>query len=80
MLANLNIVSGLLIGDWGNRILPRWFRESIRQYFGKKGMSIFTYALLLSDPGVDSSQDPVLQRYSYTVLIQECGQVCCMFW
>ncbi len=61
--------TGLIIYDWAMKIEPKKFREPQKDWFGKRGMSLFGCALLLKN-----SVSGKVEKYSYHVFLQSCNQ------
>ncbi len=68
-LDQLNEETGLLIFDWAMKIVPRKHRESMKEWFGKRGLSLFGAVLLLKKAGTNETQ-----KFSYMVFLESCSQ------
>ncbi len=66
---SLNETTGLIIYDWAMKIEPRKYREPQKDWFGKRGMSLFGCTLLLRN-----SETGKVEKYSYLTFLQSCTQ------
>ena len=66
--ANLDHVTGFWLRDYSQKILPMSFREGMKTYFGKKGMSVHV------DVFFTRSMSEELEKRVYLSMIYRCDQ------
>ncbi len=69
VLDALDETSGLLIIDWAMKVLPARYRESMKAWYGKRGMSMAGFVLVTR-----SNEEEALQKFTYVVFLDSCSQ------
>ncbi len=69
-MEQLDSESCLLIYDWGMKFLPMRYREPQKEWWGKRGLSIFGLALITKS----EADQEIFQKFSYMVFLDNCAQ------
>lgn len=68
-LCKENSFCAIWIADWGQKVLPMRYRESMQQYFARNGMSIHADCFMVYD-----QQEQQWKIHTYVTCINKCAQ------